>query len=155
MAILDRAAYLFFVFLIYSILSGCSSEDLLRYGIMKPEKPETIDAVGYAVIDAQPGPSYEEKLLQAMKASRATAYELLVEQVYGRRISVNNSYPGAGDVRSYSSSSLTGELAGFTTVTHGIDGKLYATHLSIDAKKAEEIYEYYSGGEKKKESWWH
>jgi len=124
---------------------------------MKPETPvipEIIDAIGYAVIDSQPGPSYEDKLLQAMRKSRSEAYALLVEQVYGRHLSLKSRSSVGGEERKYISSSVTGELFGFTTVTHGIDGKLYTTHLSIDKKKAQELYKYHHGEDKDKKLWW-
>ncbi|WP_144780326.1 hypothetical protein [Marinobacter maritimus] len=124
---------------------------------MKPETPiipENIDAIGYAVIDSQPGPSYEDKLLQAMRKSRSEAYTLLVEQVYGRRLALKSRSSVGGEERKEVSSSIMGELFGFTTVTHGIDGKLYSTHLSIDAKKAQEIHKYYRGEDKDKRLWW-
>lgn len=40
--------------------------------------------VGYAVINAQPGNTPEEKRLMAIKASKLEAYKSLAEQIYGQ-----------------------------------------------------------------------
>ena len=45
---------------------------------------ERLVGVGYAVINAQPGSTPEEKRLMAIKASKLEAYKSLAEQIYGQ-----------------------------------------------------------------------
>ncbi|MAI42667.1 MAG: hypothetical protein CMP95_09420 [Gammaproteobacteria bacterium] len=47
---------------------------------------ERIIGIGYAVINAQPGDSQEQKRLMAIKASKLEAYKSIAEQLYGQYI---------------------------------------------------------------------
>ena len=47
--------------------------------------------VGYAVINAQPGNTPEEKRLMAIKASKLEAYKSLAEQIYGQYLESRGS----------------------------------------------------------------
>jgi hypothetical protein len=50
------------------LLSGCSYERIIRYTLEPPEQRLILEATGYAVVESQPGVSYEDKLLLAMAA---------------------------------------------------------------------------------------
>ena len=65
-----------------ALLAGCATS---KYPYA-PELPfaDRVVGVGYAVIDAQPGDSPEEKRLMAIKASKLEAYKSLAEQIYGQ-----------------------------------------------------------------------
>ncbi len=55
------------------LLTACSGgNQVVNYGggNNKPDDFPVLKAVGYAVIDIQPGPSQSEKMLQAIRASR-------------------------------------------------------------------------------------
>ena len=65
-----------------ALVAGCATS---KYPYA-PELPfaDRVVGVGYAVIDAQPGDSPEEKRLMAIKASKLEAYKSLAEQIYGQ-----------------------------------------------------------------------
>ena len=52
----------------------------------QPNAFPILRATGYAIISKQPGPSQDEKTLQAMRASKLDAYRELSEQVYGQNL---------------------------------------------------------------------
>jgi hypothetical protein len=55
------------------LLTACSGNRVVNYDVgEKPDDFPVLKAVGYAVIDIQPGPSQSEKMLQAIRASRWT-----------------------------------------------------------------------------------
>ena len=68
------------------LLTGCSYNRVVDYTQGgKPDDFPVLKAVGYAVIDIQPGPSQSEKMLQAIRASKMDAYRELAEQLNGQR----------------------------------------------------------------------
>ncbi len=52
---------------------------------------DRVVGVGYAVINAQPGNSPEEKRLMAIKVSKLEAYKSLAEQLYGQYLESRGS----------------------------------------------------------------
>lgn len=66
-------------------LSGCSTifNSHIEYEVVKPEQYPLLTAKGYAPIEQQPGQDIETKILQAMTASKAQAYQELASQVHG------------------------------------------------------------------------
>ena len=58
-------------------LGGCSQHGVTRYQVEEPERFPILRAIGYAVVDVQPGPSQGEKMLQAIRASKLDAYREL------------------------------------------------------------------------------
>jgi len=52
---------------------------------------DRVVGVGYAVINAQPGDTPEEKRLMAIKASKLEAYKSLAEQIYGQYLESRGS----------------------------------------------------------------
>ena len=52
---------------------------------------DRVVGVGYAVINAQPGKTPEEKRLMAIKASKLEAYKSLAEQIYGQYLESRGS----------------------------------------------------------------
>jgi len=68
--------------LVLFLLAGCVTN---QYPYPAPtEVSDRVVGVGYAVINAQPGNSPEEKRLMAIKASKLEAYKSLAEQIYGQ-----------------------------------------------------------------------
>lgn len=68
--------------LVLVFMSGCVTN---QYPYTGPtEVSDRVVGVGYAVINAQPGNSPEEKRLMAIKASKLEAYKSLAEQIYGQ-----------------------------------------------------------------------
>ena len=65
-------------------MSGCVSN---HYSNPSQGIPENrLVGIGYAVINAQPGDSPEEKRLMAIKASKLEAYKSIAEQLYGQYV---------------------------------------------------------------------
>ena len=52
-------------------LGGCSQNGVTRYQVEEPERFPILRAIGYAVVDVQPGPSQGEKMLQAIREEKA------------------------------------------------------------------------------------
>ncbi|MGL4709780.1 MAG: LPP20 family lipoprotein, partial [Aeromonas veronii] len=75
------------------LLTGCSYNRVVDYTQGgKPDDFPVLKAVGYAVIDIQPGPSQSEKMLQAIRASKMDAYRELAEQLNGQQVRGQSSY---------------------------------------------------------------
>jgi hypothetical protein len=69
------------------LLTACSGNRVVNYDVgEKPDDFPVLKAVGYAVIDIQPGPSQSEKMLQAIRASKMDAYRELAEQLNGQQV---------------------------------------------------------------------
>lgn len=65
-----------------ALFAGCATS-LHPYASSSAFEDRVV-GVGYAVINAQPGESPEEKRLMAIKASKLEAYKSLAEQIYGQ-----------------------------------------------------------------------
>ena len=65
-----------------SLAAGCVSSQH-PYAVSSSFNDRVV-GVGYAVINAQPGKSPEEKRLMAIQASKLEAYKSLAEQIYGQ-----------------------------------------------------------------------
>ena len=65
-----------------AVVAGCATS-LHPYASPSAFEDRVV-GVGYAVINAQPGESAEEKRLMAIKASKLEAYKSLAEQIYGQ-----------------------------------------------------------------------
>ena len=65
-----------------ALFAGCATS-LHPYASSSAFEDRVV-GVGYAVINAQPGESAEEKRLMAIKASKLEAYKSLAEQIYGQ-----------------------------------------------------------------------
>ena len=75
------------------LLTACSGNRVVNYDVAeKPDDFPVLKAVGYAVIDIQPGPSQSEKMLQAIRASKMDAYRELAEQLNGQQVRGQSSY---------------------------------------------------------------
>ena len=69
-------------------LTGCSSintpsADGITY---LKDSLTVITATGYSIVSIQPGKTHDQKVLQAMRASKLDAYRELSEQLYGLQI---------------------------------------------------------------------
>ena len=70
------------VSMVLALMVGCVTN---QYPYPAPTAlSDRLVGVGYAVINAQPGNSPEEKRLMAIKASKLEAYKSLAEQIYGQ-----------------------------------------------------------------------
>jgi hypothetical protein len=114
------------------LLSGCSYERTIRYQLEAPAQSLVLEATGYAVVASQPGSSYEDKLLQAMAASRQDAYRRLAEQLYGKKLTASSSADQAVLTADKVQSQVQGVIKGAELVTEAIEGHFYVTRLKLD-----------------------
>ena len=159
MAILIRRKYCLLALLVP--LAGCAQLNtqlkLLRACMMQKmePKPLIIEAEGYALINAQRGPSYEEKLQQAMEASRLEAYTRLAEKVYGYRIHSHEIKVDGETTHTKVDVQVDGLIKGASIVTHGIDGKVYTTKLSLDSSMIDKLSSFNTTETQEQARWWY
>lgn len=137
------------------LLAACSSETLVRYQLKAPEKAPLLKATGYAPIDAQPGPSYEEKLMQAMDASRLDAYRRLAEQLYGQQLRGQARLSGDSLGRKTLDARVQGVVRGATLVANYIEGKFYTTKLQLDTAVLADLGSVESQPVETEQKWWY
>ncbi|MCS4309595.1 hypothetical protein M2404_003972 [Rheinheimera pacifica] len=129
MAILSRCLLLA---LALTLLSACSYERTIRYTLEPPKQTLILEATGYAVVESQPGNSYEDKLLLAMAASRQDAYRQLAEQLYGKKLTASSNAEQSVLLEDTVQSQVQGVIRGAELVDAAIDGKLFVTRLKLD-----------------------
>ena len=112
---------------------------------------ERLVGVGYAVINAQPGSTPEEKRLMAIKASNLYAYRSLTEQVYGQWIDASDNLVDFALTEDQLKARVEGVIYGARLVSiTPVGGETYETKLSLDQQTVNEIIENYLGGRKVK-----
>lgn len=122
------------------LLSACSSTHYVRYQQATPTRFPVLHAVGYAVIDIQPGPSRSEKVLQAIRASKLDAYRELTEQVYGQQIQGETTLRDAVQTRNELQGSVDGMVRGARVVRSYPLDNMYATELELDTQVLYDLY---------------
>ena len=125
------------------LLSGCSSilNRHVEYAEVKPEAFPLLRAVGYAPISAQLSSDKQQKLLQAMKASKLDAYKELTEMVYGQKIDANNQLQDMVLTDERLSASVKGVINGARVVkTYALDD-VYVTELELDFEQVYYLYQ--------------
>lgn len=125
------------------ILSGCSSlfNSHVEYATVKPESFPMLRAVGYAPINAQLGKDQQQKMLQAMKASKLDAYKELTEMVYGQKIDATNKLQEMVLTDNQLQASVKGAISGARVVkTYAVDD-IYITELELDFEQVYYIYQ--------------
>ena len=80
---INRKAFPIIGIAVAFLLSGCVTN---QYPYAEVGRSTIFVGIGYAVIDAQPGSSPEQKRLMAIKASKLEAYKSIAEQLYGQYI---------------------------------------------------------------------
>ena len=119
-------------------LSGCSSifDKHVEYTYIEPDDYPILKAVGYAPISAQPSDNNSQRTLLAIKASKLEAYRELAEQVYGQKISVQNSIAHNDQLQS----KVQGVIKGAQVIKTYAVGDTYATELQLDMKRVHDLY---------------
>ena len=97
-------------------------------------------ATGYAIISKQPGPSQDEKTLQAMRASKLDAYRELSEQVYGQNLiadtTLRDNIQKSDDLKARTAGIIKGARV---LRTYPINNT-YVTELELDSKVLYDMY---------------
>lgn len=124
-------------------LTGCSTlfDREVEYEPVKPERFVKLNAVGYAPISAQQGRDQQQKMLQAMKASKLDAYRELAEMVYGQKIDASEQLRDRVLSDDKLSASVKGLITGARVVkTYALDD-VYVTELELDFEQVYYLYQ--------------
>ena len=128
------------------LLTACSGNRVVNYD--QEEKPDdfpVLKAVGYAVIDIQPGPSQSEKMLQAIRASKMDAYRELAEQLNGQQVRGQSSYKDLTQTSNSLDVSVAGMVRGARVVATYPRGNTYATELELDTRNLYHLNQLMAG----------
>lgn len=125
-----------------TLLSACSSMDRhVEYTTVTPDSFPELTAVGYAPIARQHGETEQERVLQAMRASRLEAYRELVEQVQGVRISGTSDVSDMMLQNDQFRSQISGVIRGAEVIrSYPVGDDYYATELRLDFEKVHNLY---------------
>lgn len=121
-------------------LGACSQQGVTRYQMEEPERFPILRAVGYAVVDVQPGPSKGEKMLQAIRASKLDAYRELTEQVYGQSLQGSTTLRDAVQTSNQLQASVDGMVRGARVLKSYPVDNMYATELELDTRVLFDLY---------------
>ena len=126
--------------------AACSGYRLVKYdGGERPKGVPVLKAVGYAVIDIQPGPSQSEKMLQAIRASKMDAYRELAEQLNGQQVRGQSSYKDLTQTSNSLDVSVAGMVRGARVVATYPRGNTYATELELDTRNLYHLNQLMAG----------
>lgn len=133
--------------LLVLLLTACSGNRVVSYGggNNKPDDFPVLKAVGYAVIDIQPGPSQSEKMLQAIRASKMDAYRELAEQLNGQQVRGQSSYKDLTQTSNSLDVSVAGMVRGARVVASYPRGNTYATEMELDTRALYNINQLMAG----------
>ncbi len=121
-------------------LVACSSNGVTRYQVEEPDRFPVLHAVGYAIVDVQPGPSRAEKMLQALRASKLDAYRELTEQVYGQSLQGSTTLRDAVQTNNQLQASVEGMVRGARVLKSYPVDNMYATELELDTRVLYDLY---------------
>lgn len=123
------------------LLSACSTMDRhVEYTTVQPDRYPTLSAVGYAPVARQRGETEEERVLQAMRASRLEAFRELVEQVQGVHIDGQTRVEDMMLRDDHFRSQVSGVIRGAEVVRSYPVGDYYATELRLDFEQVQNLY---------------
>lgn len=122
-------------------LTGCSSINTLSADGITDSFP-VITATGYSIVSIQPGKTHDQKVLQAMRASKLDAYRELSEQLYGLQIDSSTTLRDIVQTDSHLEASVSGLVRGAKVVrTYPLSKNVYATEMMLDTKLLYRLYE--------------
>lgn len=128
------------------LLTACSGNRVVDYDtVQKPDDFPVLKAVGYAVIDIQPGPSQSEKMLQAIRASKMDAYRELAEQLNGQQVRAHSSYKDLTQTANALDVSVAGMVRGARVVATYPRGNAYATEMELDTRSLYNLNQLMAG----------
>ncbi len=121
------------------LTGGCSSgydgngvQELSRYPIMR--------ATGYAIISRQPGPTGDDRILQAMRASKLDAYRELSEQVFGQQLIANTDLRDNIQTDNELRARTAGIIKGARVIRSYPLNNTYVTELELDSRLIYDLY---------------
>ena len=110
-------------------------------GVNEPDVFPVLRASGHALISVQRGPTPNQKMLQAMRASKLEAYKKLSEQVYGIYIDARDSASNSIHRQDKLESQVNGMVRGARVIRQYPVGDTYVTELELDSKVIYEMYQ--------------
>jgi hypothetical protein len=121
-------------------LTGCSS--INTPSADGKDSLTVITATGYSIVSIQPGKTHDQKVLQAMRASKLDAYRELSEQLYGLQIDSSTTLRDIVQTDSHLEASVSGLVRGAKVVrTYPLSKNVYATEMMLDTKLLYRLYE--------------
>lgn len=122
-------------------LSACAGMDHhVEYSVVKPDSFPQLTAVGYAPVDKQRGATADERVLQAMRASRLEAYRELVEQVQGVKLDGSTAVEDMMLLNDSFRAQVSGVIRGAEVVRSYPVGEYYATELRLDYEQVHNLF---------------
>ncbi len=123
-------------------LAACSLPSAtVRYQLKKPEAYPVLQAIGYAIIDIQPGLTPDERMLQALRASKLDAYREMTEQLYGQMITGESGTANMMQQSSSLEAKIKGLVRGARVVRSYAQDNIYTTELQLDTQTLHQIYQ--------------
>ena len=122
------------------LLSACASTHHVEYATVQPASFPQLSAIGYAPVDQQRGATNEERVLQAMRASRLEAYRELVEQVQGIQVDGESSVADMLLQNDSLRAQVSGIIRGAEVVRSYPVGDYYATELRLDYEQVQNLF---------------
>lgn len=133
---------------LFSVVTACAtktSTEVKNVAIVPKQFP-VLQAVGYAPISLQKGQTEQQRMLQAITASKLDAYRELAEIVHGQKLDAKNNVTNTFKSQSGIASSVTGLIKGAKVVKSYAINDVYITELELDF---EQIYQLYNKVEQK------
>lgn len=120
---------------------GCETTEIVHYDQVEPLDSYPIyRASGYAVIDRQPGPTADDKTLQAMRASKLDAYRELSEQIFGQNILAETNLFDNVQQNNTLRARTVGIIKGARVIRTYPINNMYVTELELDSKVLYDLY---------------
>lgn len=126
-----------------AITTACTplnSRDI-EYAQVVPQHFPVLFAVGYAPIALQSGETEQQRMLQAMTASKLEAYRELTEMVYGQKVDAKSNVKDMVITNNALSASVSGVIKGAKVLkTYAVD-EVYITELELDFEQVYQLYQ--------------
>ncbi len=120
---------------------GCSDLVVTDYNrVQVPEKYPIYRASGYAVISRQPGPTADDRTLQAMRASKLDAYRELSEQIFGQNLIADTNLKDNIQNKNDLKARTAGIIKGARVIRSYPINNMYVTELELDSRVLYDIY---------------
>ncbi len=126
---------------VFLAVTGCST--ITNYSsneVSEPDRYPILRATGYAVISRQPGPSRDDRTLQAMRASKLDAYRELSEQVYGQQLIADTDLKDNIQTNNELKARTAGIIKGARVIRSYPLNNTYVTELELDSKVLYDLY---------------
>ena len=115
-----------------SLLSACSSSSEEASHEVAQSYNYTFTSVGYAPVEAQAGNSFDQKILNAIKASKLEAYREMAEQIFGVLVVANSSVEQSILKSDNIEGKVRGLVRGARVLRSYHEKGIYITELELD-----------------------